>query len=1102
MCQLCYQATPQVSFSPIFGILTGESLSQHFTNDLPASDHVEGSDAAANSGTAYTIALGDTFEGTISSGSDDDWIAIELTAGEEIVINAFGTNGATAGIGDTTLALYNSTGTQVAYNDDAYFTDNNNPYDDNLFSIIEYTVPVTGTFYIAVSGFSSDETGDYIVRTTTDDFRIEDIVSQLTEFGWGIPTAIGHDENTGDTMYVYIANLTAAGRQLASLALEQWEVVTGITFEITGSISGADIRFDDDQSGAFAGPSSFNANTGIINFSEVNVGTGWLSSYGTTTDSYSFLTYMHEIGHALGLVHSGNYDGFANWGVNNHFNNDSTIFTIMSYFDMEETGFAPYANIITPMIADIAAVWALYGEPVSVYGGDTTWFANNTLGGLTGDIMAAHWDDASISSSIFTGGDVALTVLDTGGIDTIDLSSTTANQTIDLREGQISTVGAHGSASARNSFVIAQGTVIENVIGGSGNDDIRGNDVDNDIEGGSGDDCYYESLGNDTFDGGTGTDSVIYTIDTSGISVTDMGGGTLQVTSSLGTDTYTSVEFYEFTDGILTEAEVLALAVAGQIEGDEGPNVLVGTEDDDEIYGFGGDDEIGGFGGDDIMDGGAGNDTMLGGFGTDTLLGGAGNDVMSGEGHNDIMNGMAGDDEMHGGDGNDRMIGGDGADLMNGEGANDTMFGGFGDDEMSGGDGADVLFGQDGSDRMDGGAGNDTMLGGFGTDTLLGGAGNDVMSGEGHNDIMNGMAGDDEMHGGDGNDRMIGGDGADLMNGEGANDTMFGGFGDDEMSGGDGADVLFGQDGSDRMDGGAGNDTMLGGFGTDTLLGGAGNDVMSGEGHNDIMNGMAGDDEMHGGDGNDRMIGGDGADLMNGEGANDTMFGGFGDDEMSGGDGADVLFGQDGSDRMDGGAGNDTMLGGFGTDTLLGGAGNDVMSGEGHNDIMNGMAGDDEMYGGDGNDRMIGGDGADLMNGEGANDAMFGGIGDDEMSGGNGADVLFGQDGNDLMAGGAGKDRMLGGQGDDILSGGSGADEFIFTDYGAVDTDHILDFHSPEGDFMTLGGVAGATDVDKFNSLTISQSGFDTEITWAGGQTVVLLDYTAADLTISDFNFV
>ena len=44
---------------------------------------------------------------------------------------------------------------------------------------------------------------------------------------------------------------------------------------------------------------------GIISSAHVNVSTQWLTNYGTTHDTYSFQTYIHEIGHVLGLGHAG-----------------------------------------------------------------------------------------------------------------------------------------------------------------------------------------------------------------------------------------------------------------------------------------------------------------------------------------------------------------------------------------------------------------------------------------------------------------------------------------------------------------------------------------------------------------------------------------------------------------------------------------------------------------------------------------------------------------------------------------------------------------------------------------------------------------------------
>ena len=50
-------------------------------------------DAAASIETAAMMSAGDTFEGTLSSKFDEDWIRIEMTAGMLYTINLSGDDG-------------------------------------------------------------------------------------------------------------------------------------------------------------------------------------------------------------------------------------------------------------------------------------------------------------------------------------------------------------------------------------------------------------------------------------------------------------------------------------------------------------------------------------------------------------------------------------------------------------------------------------------------------------------------------------------------------------------------------------------------------------------------------------------------------------------------------------------------------------------------------------------------------------------------------------------------------------------------------------------------------------------------------------------------
>ena len=62
-------------------------------------------------------------------------------------------------LSDTTLALRNSAGTQLAFNDDG---------GPGLDSRIEFTATAGGTYYLDVGGFSAN-TGTYTLSTRVDD---------------------------------------------------------------------------------------------------------------------------------------------------------------------------------------------------------------------------------------------------------------------------------------------------------------------------------------------------------------------------------------------------------------------------------------------------------------------------------------------------------------------------------------------------------------------------------------------------------------------------------------------------------------------------------------------------------------------------------------------------------------------------------------------------------------------------------------------------------------------------------------------------------------------------------------------------------------------
>ncbi|WP_057014120.1 M10 family metallopeptidase C-terminal domain-containing protein, partial [Pseudomonas libanensis] len=85
-------------------------------------------------------------------------------------------------------------------------------------------------------------------------------------------------------------------------------------------------------------------------------------------------------------------------------------------------------------------------------------------------------------------------IWDQKGVDTFDFSGFKQDQIIDLRSGALSSVGG-----LRENVRIGTSTVIENAVGGSGNDRIIGNSADNVLIGGAGADNLVGGGGWNTF---------------------------------------------------------------------------------------------------------------------------------------------------------------------------------------------------------------------------------------------------------------------------------------------------------------------------------------------------------------------------------------------------------------------------------------------------------------------------------------------------------------------------------------------------------------------------------------------------------------------------
>jgi Ca2+-binding RTX toxin-like protein len=564
----------------------------------------------------------------------------------------------------------------------------------------------------------------------------------------------------------------------------------------------------------------------------------------------------------------------------------------------------------------------------------------------------------------------------------------------------------------------------------------------------------------------------------------------------------------------------------------------IGNNGSDSLTGSSGRNWLDGAEGDDHLTGSSGSDFMFGGSGQDTALGGAGSDIIAGGAGDDLIDGGAGRNVLFGGVGNDTFLGvrsqrdvemwhnaiqesainlhqghvvaGD----FNGDGLDDMFFtwaqsgqnrlflakqgGGFeqGTNPISGlavnghsgkvvtgdfnGDGFDdVIFtwSQSGTNRIGFGQAGGSMTlqdGVIDSGAINGHNGSTVsgdFNGDGYDDLLFTWASgfnriffgrSDGSFGWDTNRMQTG-----AINGDGLSVTVgdFNGDGHD--------DVIFisPSSGWNRVMFGTANGQF--GISTGTIdageIAGASSDVVSGD-----FNGDGFDDLLfHWGDsGQNRFYFGNASKGF----ARDTNFlstssinnhtGNLVSGDFNGDGFVDEFFHWEETGQ------NRVFVSDSGVNTFDGGAGFDTVSyAAARSDIIVNLSAHSQNRG--------------AAQGDTFNDieAVEGGFGNDVIIGQNASNRLDGRDGNDRLDGGADSDTLI---------GGAGNDTFVFRNETGADQDRIQDFAIGQDKLEFQGGLT-------FSDLTIVQNNGHTEITFADGDAILLLNI--AGVTASDMIF-
>ena len=834
-------------------------------------------DAPADASTGYSIPAYSIFDGRLDSRGDEDWVRIELEAGQKYLIALAGQGD--DGSADTVLKVYNASGELLAMNDDV------DRAAGALDSYLRFYPDSSGTYYLSAGSYSGNPN-----QENWGDYSLLVLLLGGPEF---IEGTTGADEMTGTEGDDVFEGSPGADTIRGGAGFDV------VDYRLSGAV---EVRLYDGtaKGGSAQGDVFPSRKTVKYTDAEGNV------REASVPDIEGLLGSTHDDV----LVGAQGPDRLIGYGGDDELDGREGD---------DILGGDPGADVL---------IGGIGNDTVSYE------FLVPALSGVTVDLSSGEAYGGDAEGDTFPGRQTIEYLDEDGNIRQAEVPDIENLRGTELHD---QLTGAHGpnrlEGLGGNDYLygLAGNDVL---LGGAGNDVLRSGLGNDELYGGPGEDVLEGGAGNDQLDGGAADDELVggpgadslrggagideadYFWDSDAGVQINLHTGVAQGGDAEG-DRFVGQQVIDFVDASGNTHQVQVSDIENlrgtdyvdRLTGDRGANELNGAGGGDVLQGGEGDDRL--FGddpwltfwrdstpGDDQLDGGQGNDWLEGGGGADQLRGGPGEDTASYRYSGDYMgvevrlhDGTARHQDAEGDtfvgtktivhvddEGNRQEITVPDIENLFGSAGNDILAGAHGSNRLDGYEGNDRLFGREGDDWLEGGEGWDTLEGGPGADTLRGGAGGDTASYESSNAGVVVRLHTVLERGGKGGDAE-----GDKYSGE--------------------THTLTNDDGTAR-------EVEVPDIWN--LIGSEHDDVLAGDFRLNFISGLAGDDLLYGGPG----------------GGPDFLFGGDGDDKVYGGKGSDRLTGNDGDDELYGGEGIDVLSGGYGDDLLKGGPGPDYMDSE------------------------------------------------------------------------------------------------------------------------------------------------------------------------------